>query len=315
LKWRLIAAFMAVTFLVVVVQDIPLGNYLMRVEREHITTALERDAFVFAGRSEDALERGVTIDPAVVADAHRYHDASGARVVIVDAGGTALVTSDDDQPTAGSSYLSRPEIAAALSGEITAGQRYSVSLGTDLLYVAVPVLSGENVIGAVRLTHPAHVVIDKVRGQLRILWLVAATTVVLAGVVAFLMAGTVTRRLQQLRRTTELLAQGRLDARTPATTGAPEIRSLARCFNRMADRLEYLLGQQRAFAGDASHQLRTPLTALRLRLDGAADLVDTDPQTARDTIAAAQDEALRLQRIIDALLMLSRADVDGNCVV
>ena len=76
----------------------------------------------------------------------------------------------------------------------------------------------------------------------------------------------------------------------------------------MADRLEDQLRQQRAFAGDASHQLRTPLTALRVRLDNAADLVDADPDAARETVAAAQDEALRLQQIVDGLLALSRAD-------
>ena len=80
----------------------------------------------------------------------------------------------------------------------------------------------------------------------------------------------------------------------------------------MADRLEYLLRQQRAFAGDASHQLRTPLTALRLRLDSAADLVESDPDAVRSTLASAQDEALRLQHIIDALLVLSRADDAGT---
>jgi signal transduction histidine kinase len=87
-----------------------------------------------------------------------------------------------------------------------------------------------------------------------------------AGAVAFVLAGTVTRRLQQLRATTELLAEGQLEARAPEPGGAPEIRSLARSVNTMADRLDDLLRQQRAFAGDASHQLRTPLTALRVRL-------------------------------------------------
>ncbi|WP_240795099.1 sensor histidine kinase [Rhodococcus zopfii] len=310
MRWQLMAAFMAVTLAVVIVQDLPLGSYLMRTERERITTALERDAFVLAGRSEEALEAGVP-DPALVTDAQRYHRSSGARVVIVDTSGTAVATSDDDQATAGSSYRSRPEIGTALSGQITTGQRRSDSLGTDLLYVTVPVLSGEQVVGAVRLTYPAHVVTDQVRGQLRALWLVAAVTVILAGIVAFLIAGTVTRRLQQLRRTTEHLAEGHLGARTPESAGAPEIRSLARSFNRMADRLEYLLRQQRAFAGDASHQLRTPLTALRLRLDGAADLIDADPEAARRTLASAQDEVLRLQQLVDALLVLSRADDSG----
>lgn len=302
------AAFMAVTLLVVVVQDIPLGNYLQRVERERIVTALERDAFLLAGRTEDILEAPAEPDSRMVADVHRYRQTSGARVVIVNSAGVAIVTSDDDQSATGSSYRSRPEIAAALSGEIATGQRHSVSLGLDLLYVTVPVVSGDRVIGAVRLTYPTQVVTDQVRGQLRMLWLVAGITVLLAGAVAYVMASTVTRRLRQLRRTTELLADGRLDARTPVAGGAPEIRSLARSVNRMADRLEELLRQQRAFAGDASHQLRTPLTALRLRLDSAADLVDTDPEAARDTLASAQEEAFRLQRIIDGLLMLSRAE-------
>lgn len=308
MKWRLIAAFMAVTCLVVVVHDVPLHDYLQRVERERIVTALERDAFLLAGRSEDTLEASGSPDPRVTADVHRYRQASGARVVVVNAAGDALVTSDDDQSAAGDSYRSRPEIGTALSGDIATGQRHSVSLGTDLLYVAVPVVSGEQVLGAVRLTYPAQVITDKVRGQLRMLWLIAGVTVLLAGVVAFVLAGTVTRQLQQLRRTTELLAEGRLDARTSQRGGASEIRSLARSVNKMADRLEDQLRQQRSFAGDASHQLRTPLTALRVRLDNAADLVEADPEATRETVAAAQDEALRLQQIVDDLLVLSRAD-------
>lgn len=309
MKWRLMVAFMAVTLLVVLVQDIPLGNYLDRVERERIVTALERDAFLLAGRTEDTLEAAQP-DPQVVADVHRYRQGSGARVVIVNSDGIALVTSDDDQSATGSSYRSRPEIASALSGEIATGQRHSVSLDTDLLYVAVPVVSGNRVLGAVRLTYPTQVVTDRVHRQLRMLLLVAGITVLLAGAVAYVMASTVTRRLRRLRHTTELLADGRLDARTHITGGAPEIRSLARSVNKMADRLEDLLRQQRAFAGDASHQLRTPLTALRLRLDSVADLVETDPEAARDTLASAQEEAFRLQRIIDGLLILSRADAE-----
>ena len=58
MRWRLIGAFMFITLLVVLVQDIPLGNYLVRVERERLTTSLERDAFLLAGRAGDALRAG-----------------------------------------------------------------------------------------------------------------------------------------------------------------------------------------------------------------------------------------------------------------
>jgi signal transduction histidine kinase len=76
----------------------------------------------------------------------------------------------------------------------------------------------------------------------------------------------------------------------------------------MAERTERLVNRQRAFAGDASHQLRTPLTALRLRLEQAADAVDTDPATARQRIEAATGETDRLQHLVDGLLVLARAE-------
>lgn len=302
-------AIMGVTLLVLLVQDVPLSSYLRSVESARIVTALERDAFVLGGRSEEALEAGRPDDTGVITElARTYRDAGGARVVIVDADGTAIVTSDDDQAAVGSSYLSRPEIAGALGGEVTSGERFSTTLGVELLYVAVPVFSGERVVGAVRLTYPKQVVTDSVNAQLGVLGLVALTTVLLAGIVGLILSYTVTRPLSLLRRTTELLAGGELRTRADETAGAPELRSLSRSFNAMADRLEGLIAQQRAFAADASHQLRTPLTALRLKIERARELVAHDPDAAASRLAAAEEETDRLAAIIEGLLLLSRGE-------
>jgi signal transduction histidine kinase len=75
----------------------------------------------------------------------------------------------------------------------------------------------------------------------------------------------------------------------------------------MADRVQGVVESQRGFAGDASHQLRTPLTALRLRLDRAAELIDDD-EPALEQVDAGRDEIDRLQRLVDGLLVLARAD-------
>ncbi|MCB5275347.1 Sensor protein RstB [Arthrobacter sp. SO5] len=308
MRLRLICALMFVTLMVVLVQDIPLGSYLVGVERDRLTTSLERDAFLLGGRSSAALTAGVAIPAEVATDVRRYGRASGARVVIVNAAGTAAATSDDDQSSTGSSYGSRPEIAAALTGKITSGQRYSETLRTELVYVAVPVLSGEKIVGAVRLTYPASVVDDEAAGHLRTLWTVAGTTVALAGFLAFLMASAVTSRLHKLRKATELIADGHFETRTAENEGAPELRALASAFNRMAAKLEHLLIQQRGFASDASHQLRTPLTALRLKLENAADTIATDPDAGAAMVAASLEETSRLQHIIDGLLKLNRAE-------
>jgi signal transduction histidine kinase len=85
------------------------------------------------------------------------------------------------------------------------------------------------------------------------------------------------------------------------------VRALATSFNSMAGRLGQLVDRQRAFAGTASHQLRTPLTALRLRLEQLAQQVDVDGDATR-TVDAALVETDRLHRMIEGLLMLSRAE-------
>lgn len=303
------AAFVVLGLLVLLVQDIPLARYLRGVETDRIMTSLERDAFVLAGRSEEALQSPDVADDAVIISlARRYRGRGGARVVIVNASGAAVVTSDDDQSAVGVDYGSRPEIGRALDGTVATGRRFSETLQTKLLYVTVPVLSGDEILGAVRLTYPESVVTAAVNVQLRRLAIVALTTVLLAGVAAYVLSLSVTRRLDALRSATEALADGDLTSRADENLGAPQIRSLSTSFNLMAARLDTLLTQQRTFAADASHQLRTPLTALRLRLERARELIDTDPVGAEERLAAAEIEAERLATLVDGLLLLSRLD-------
>ena len=294
--------------LVLAAQNIPLARHLRGVERDRLITALERDAFTLAGRSATALDGDrAAEDPAVDRMVSDYRGSSEARVVITDENGIAVVSSDEESIT-GQDYGTRPEIAAALGGEPVSGERHSDTLGTDLVYVAVPVLVGDDVIGAVRITYPAGVIEDRVDDRVRSLTVVAAITVVMAVIVALVVAASVTRPLRSLRRTTERLAGGDLTARAETSGGPPEVRDLAVAFNQMSERTQQLVDGQREFAGDASHQLRTPLTALRLRLEQASELLESDPAGARARLESASAETERLQHVITGLLALARAD-------
>lgn len=309
MKWRFMAALMGVTLLVLLIQDVPLGFYLEKVEHDRITTALERDAFLIAQHSEEAIESADPSDDGILLEqAQTYSDEDGARVVIVNAEGTALAVSDDDQSDLGTSFSTRPEIQQALTGEISTGHRFSTTLNQELLYVAVPIYSGNKVLGAVRITYPDYVITATVNSQLWLLSLVALCSVLAAGIVGYFVSRTITRRITRLKEATERLASGDLQARAQTSSGPSELISLASSFNDMAAKLDALIKQQQTFAADASHQLRTPLTALRLRLERAQDLIGDDPEAAAERLAAAEAEALRLNNIIEGLLLLSRTE-------
>jgi signal transduction histidine kinase len=110
-------------------------------------------------------------------------------------------------------------------------------------------------------------------------WLILAALglllLIVGIVVANLLVGTVTRPISELARVSHKLAAGGLEARADPA-GPPEVRDLARGLNHLAGRIRELIHQERESVADLSHRLRTPLTALRLELEGVAETADPD---------------------------------------
>ena len=305
---RLVAAFLFVLAIVLLAQNIPLVDYLRDVETESQRTSLERDAFIIAGRAEELLDAGSAAGDIELQNlVDTYRAAEGHRVVIVDSIGAATVISDETA-AAGADYSTRPEIGRALTGQVASGQRFSDTLGIELVYVAVPVFSGNEVVGAVRLTSPSSEIDDLVNSRVRGILLVVVVALVLGVVVAMVLAQGISRPLRALQRSTNLLASGELSTRADPRTGPAEIRDLAESFNRMSIRLENLVESQRSFAGDASHQLRTPLTALRLQVEQALVTVDTDVERTKIELERATGEIERLLHLVEGLLVLARLE-------
>lgn len=298
---------MSITVVALAAVEIPFGITFARTERDRLTTSLERDANAIASFVEDALERGS--QPGFAPLLAGYSRATGARLVVVDRNGRSI---QDSAEAPGQDFTNRPEIAAALAGRRASGVRRSRSAGTDLLYVAVPVASSGVVHGAVRLTYPTTVLDRRIRDHWLSLAALAGVTLAAVSAVGWAVARWVARPVRDLEHATAGLAAGDLGSRAPTGAGPPEVRSLARSFNTMAERLEGLVETQRRFVADASHQLRTPLTALRLRLEnldahiGGAGHADAE---------AALAEVERLARIVDQLLVLARAGADGPAPV
>jgi signal transduction histidine kinase len=301
---RIIAVLLTVTVVVLVALEVPLAVTFKQQRTTEATTALERDALAIGDYVEGSLERGdtVTIGTTVAA----YQDQSGARAVIVDQAG--LVVADSDPTTGvgtaiGRSFATRPEMISALAGETAIVTRRSDTLQETLLVVAAPIRAGGSVIGAVRVSRPRHELDEEVLRYWLALAAIGLVTVAVAVGLGLGVGRWATRALVDLQGVANELEKGDLDSRASVETGPPEVRDLAVRFNAMADRLSSLVRSSQDFAADASHQLRTPLTAVRLRLDNLAATQEDDP-----SIDAVLADIGRLERTIDALLAFTRID-------
>jgi len=306
---RLLLGYLGLTVFVLVALEVPLGIRNAQTERGDLVAKVERDAVALASIADDAL-RGASARrlDAVAAVAYRYRRDTGGRVVIVDRRGIAVIDTDPSGRSA-RSFANRPEIAAALGGRTTSGIRRSATLGGKLLYVALPVASGGRVEGAVRITYPTSAVDARIRRFWLILGGIALVVLALAAALGLGLARFVTRPLRGVEQAAAAVGAGDLAARAPAAEGPPEVRSLAAVFNDMVARVEHLLASQREFVADASHQLRTPLTAVRLRLENLEHGVD---EVTRAELAGALAEVDRLAELVERLLALARADAAAD---
>ena len=305
---RLLFSYLGLTLLILVVLEVPLGLVNRRNEKSDLVTKVERDASFFAAFAEDALETGAR-PRALATQAFDYSRKTGGRVVVVNRRGVAVI---DTNPPAGGprTFATRPEIKAALRGQVETGTRYSKTLRQNLLYVVVPTVaahasSGATVTGAVRITYPTSAVDTRIRRYWLMLLAIGGIVLTAAALVGFRFARWVSAPLGRLENVAADAGAGDLGVRA-AEEGPPEVRSLAATFNHMIGELEQLVRSQEEFVADASHQLRTPLTALRLRLE---NIGAEATESGRADLERALEEVERLSRLVAGLLALARAEV------
>ncbi|MFB7514431.1 ATP-binding protein [Streptomyces sp. NPDC056144] len=255
----------------------------------------------FVGDSNPGLdERQATLDGELAS----YHDVYDIRVGIFYRNNRAMAASPEDWvvPYEGEG---RRAFQEALLGRRSHDPPQVWPWQRDArLIVASPVVRDGDVV--------AVVVTDSPTGQLRsrILrgWLVIfvgeAVAMLVAVGAAVRLTGWVLRPVRVLDSVTHDIATGRMNSRVAAAGGPPELQRLARSFNEMADNVEDVLEQQRAFVADASHQLRNPLAALLLRIE----LLALELPEGNEEIASVRTEGKRLAQVLDDLLDLALAE-------
>ena len=305
LRARLLFALAYVLILAVGALLVPLIRSVRdRVSAEVKTQALAQADGVaaIAGASPDELSAAIAGRSAPQLSSLVSTTARNVRGRVVVVGPDGRVLADSSPGSLGADFSNRPEIAASLSGRVIQEDRRSDTLGQRILATAVPIRGTPG--GAVRVTQSVAAVDRALNAATVGLVLIGGFVLALGLAAGALLAASVVRPMRRLAAAARRAGEGDLGVRVPEE-GAREQRELGRAFNDMTARVQRMVDAQQAFVADASHQLRTPLAGLRLRLEEAAAAAGPGP--ARDQVDGALGEVDRLSSMVTELLVLSES--------
>ncbi len=264
------------------------------------TLAAERDRQLAA-----LADAAATPDTPLQRLVDRYHEVYGEGLLIVDSDGKTLASRGLS--------VSDPGIATAASHALVDAPATQwapiMPWGRRSVVATAGVRQDGELVGAVVLAVDTTVAARDIARSW--LWVAIGCLVVLvvAAVVARALTRWVLRPLTGLERAVAEMTEG--IAGPPAdVAGPPELRHFTSAFNTMAQVVRASLDRQRRLVADASHQLRNPLAAVRLRADSLADSVTESGQPTYRSMSAELD---RLENLLSQLLRLARAEqVSGS---
>lgn len=303
MRRRLLLGFVLFAFLATSLLIVPLGITLETHESATTIATLKRDTSALSALLSDALSHNELARAIRLADT--YAKQTGRQVLVVNDAVALIATTPSQAHDAALIHVAGLALTHELSGQTPGG-----SHDGPQFYVAVAIHRGAD--ASRHISHPVLIVTFAVNvnnSQIHHNWteliLYGLAMFAIAFLLALLVSGSMVRPLRRIGVAVEAIGAGELNARVPVDSGPDELRRLAVVINATSDRLITLLEAQRAFVEDASHQLRTPLTALQLHLE---NLQHGSSPDSRDDFASVLSEVARLNRLVDSLLALARLE-------
>ncbi|MCU1456103.1 MAG: two-component sensor histidine kinase [Actinomycetia bacterium] len=280
MKRRIFGSILGVTFVAVLLLGVPLALSVDHLYASQEVLRLEREASESRGAvNAGTITGGDPIEfPHDGTTAFAAYNPSGRRIA-----GSGPARAD-------------AAVARALRGDV------ADTRSGGRIVIAVPVTSNERVVAAVRASRPVSVVTDRTHRAWLVIALIAAGALGVAALLARRQAQRLTRPVDALVDSAERLGAGEFGIHVERS-GIGELDRLGRSLEDTALRLGEAANRERAFSSDVSHQLRTPIAGLRVRVESALRSGDSDLRAALEETLVPIDQ---LESTVEDLLSLAR---------
>jgi two-component system OmpR family sensor kinase len=236
-----------------------------------------------------------------------YSEQMEVRILVIDQNGNVTADSFEENWLIGQP-LTYEEVDAALKGEEVTGV-YELDTGKRVLYAVVPVVREERIFGAVMLVSNLEEIYATLDGISQLITLFSIAGGIFALLVSLFLSNQLSDPVNKLAAAVRRVSDGHLDQRVDIDSN-DEIGILADDFNEMAAKLEETDRTLRNFLADASHELKTPLSSIKVLSQSLIDSQEQDPAVYRDFLQDISSEADRMSALVNDMFELTKLQGD-----
>ncbi len=233
---------------------------------------------------------------------------SGGRVLMLDC--DAVVTFDSNNGAMQGRMMPSPVVLDALRGNNNAEEGEDVS-GDLIISATVPITRDRKVMGVIYYQTSGTEIteyMDKIRG---ILLMLTVLVCILVSVVGFILAAIITEPIRRLTHRLEEMSEDDDNAELDITAGG-EIGTLVNSFNKMTAKIKTQEEKRQEFVSNASHELKTPLSSIKLISDSLLNAPNASRETVEEFLTDMNVQVDRLTRIVNKLLTLTKMDSSAS---
>ncbi len=304
LRSRLVLSHALPLLVIIPIIGVALTNLIeTRVLIPSLSKALMTNAVLLANVAGDEAELWANPAYAEYYLTHLKHDIS-ARVQFISPGGQLLASSDPTEAQSIGIFLDFAGVAQARAGQVASYTYFNLSSPSEVIDVFVPVLNqNQQLIGILRMSYTYNTIITEFTRSRYVIVGILAGGLLVGIILGWSLALNLSKPIRQVTQAINELAHGNRQVQVEER-GPEEIQLLAQSFNSLNERLSSLEKARRQLLANLVHELGRPLGALRSAIQALAGGAGCDPQLLADLTTGMDDEAARLQHLLEDLAHL-----------